>query len=260
MLRSDQLKLVQNGGKAVHGLALSLAIIVPLLYALAIVLAPGRRRRTLMNVGFGIAFAGLIGVAGRSILRSAVTSSLVHDASLRPAVRAVITIATGLLDEIAGAFILVGAVVIVAVWFAGPARIAVFARRALAPYLRQDSLAPFAFTAAVMVLIFIWQPIPATGTPAGIIVFMALALLGTEVLRRQTAEEFPDARARDTTAAIRARIGAPPSGRGRDRSDGGDSAAPAEQLEHLERLAALRDAGEITSEDDGAAKERLPGA
>jgi hypothetical protein len=44
-----------------------------------------------------------------------------------------------------------------------------------------------------MALIFIWQPIPATGTPVGIIVFLALACLGTVLLRRQTAEEFPDA-------------------------------------------------------------------
>ncbi len=42
-----------------------------------------------------------------------------------------------------------------------------------------------------MLLIFIWQPIPATGKPAGIIVFLVLAFLGTYVLRRQTAEQFP---------------------------------------------------------------------
>ncbi len=43
-----------------------------------------------------------------------------------------------------------------------------------------------------MLLIFIWGPIPATHKPAGIIVFLGLALFGTEVLRRQTATEFPD--------------------------------------------------------------------
>jgi hypothetical protein len=43
-----------------------------------------------------------------------------------------------------------------------------------------------------MVLIFIWHPIPATHRPAGVTVFLALAFLGTEVLRRQTAREFPD--------------------------------------------------------------------
>ena len=42
-----------------------------------------------------------------------------------------------------------------------------------------------------MALIFIWDPIPATGKPAGIIVFLALAFLGTYLLRRQTAAEFP---------------------------------------------------------------------
>ena len=53
-----------------------------------------------------------------------------------------------------------------------------------------------------MVLIFIWDPIP--GTPGGIIAFLALALFGIEMLRRQTEVEFPDARRGDATAALRA--------------------------------------------------------
>jgi hypothetical protein len=44
----------------------------------------------------------------------------------------------------------------------------------------------------VLLLIFIWQPFPATGTLIGIIVFTVLAAIGTEALRRQTAEEFPE--------------------------------------------------------------------
>jgi hypothetical protein len=43
-----------------------------------------------------------------------------------------------------------------------------------------------------MMLIFIWGPIPATHRPAGIIVFTALAMLGTAILRAQTAHEFPN--------------------------------------------------------------------
>jgi hypothetical protein len=42
-----------------------------------------------------------------------------------------------------------------------------------------------------MLVIFIWQPIHATGTVGGIIVFSVLAAVGTEALRRQTAIEFP---------------------------------------------------------------------
>jgi hypothetical protein len=174
----------------VRSLALWLTILVPLLYALAIFIARGHRRRTLMTAGFAFLFAGVIGLAGRSILESQITNSLVSVASLRPAVRAVVTISTGILGQIAGAFILLG-LVAAAAWFAGPARIAMVARRAIAPFLRERTWQTFAITTGVMVLIFIWEPIPSTGTPVGIVVYLLLALLGTEALRRQTAVEFP---------------------------------------------------------------------
>ena len=175
---SKQLKYVQNGGKALKGLALWLTILCPILYLLAIYLARGHRRRTLMTVGFAIFFAGVIGWAVRSILESAVPNSLVKEASLRPVVKEVVVISTGLLGEVISAFILVGLVAAAAAWFAGPARPFVAARRAIAPFLREEPGGTFAITTAVMVLIFIWDPIPATGTPAGIIAFLALALFG----------------------------------------------------------------------------------
>jgi Short C-terminal domain len=258
VFKSDQLKYVQNGGKAVKGLALWLTILVPLLYLLAIFLARGHRRRTLMTVGFAIVFAGVVGWAGRSILESQVTNGLVSDASLRPAVHAVLVIATGLLGQIVGAFILVGLVVVVAAWFAGPARVAVVARRAVAPFLREHVGATFAIAAAVMVLIFIWDPIPATGTPGGIIVFLLLALFGTEMLRRQTAVEFPDARPGDATNAIRERLQARRDRRQRNKGSAVASTAPNAPLpDQLERLAALRDRGEITAEEYNTAKASL---
>ena len=112
-----------------------------------------------------------------------------------PPSSAMIAICTGMLGEIAGACILVGAAA-----DRGrdgspvrPESPAPGARRsprscATSRWRRYGSRWPS------MVLIFIWQPIPATGKPAGIIVFTVLALVGTYVLRRQTTEEFPDAR------------------------------------------------------------------
>ena len=193
ILKSNQIKLVQDGGKALKGLALLLTIIVPLLYALAIWLAHGYRRRTLMNVGIAIVFAGVLVFLARTAIVSQVADSLVKTDSVRPAAMAVLSIATSMLSEIAGAFVVVGVPLIAAAWFAGPARLAVRARRAIAPFLRDQAGWSFAIVAGIMALIFIWQPIPATGTPVGIIVFLALAFLGTELLRRQTAEEFPNA-------------------------------------------------------------------
>jgi hypothetical protein len=254
VLKSNQIKTVQDVGNGVKSLALWLTIIVPLLWVLAIVLARGHRRRTLMSVGFSMVIVGVIGIAGRSILKSQITNSLVSDASLRPAVHAVLDIGTQILGDIAGAFVLVGTVVIAAAWFAGPARPAVAGRRALAPFLRDHPVWAFAAVAAVMLVIFVWEPIHATGTPVGIVVFLALALLGTEVLRRQTEVEFPGARAGETTAAMRTRVESLKEGVRRDR-------APSTQAEsvpdQLERLATLRDNGSITPEEYEAAKANV---
>lgn len=253
---SKQLGYVQTGGRVLKGLALWLTIFVPLLYLLAIYLARGHRRRTLMTVGFAFVFAGVVGWAARSILESQVSQGLVSDASLRPVVKEVMVIATGLLGEIIGAFILVGLVVAAAAWFAGPARPFVAARRAMAPFLREEPVGTFAITIAIMVLIFIWDPIPATGTPVGIIAFLALALFGTEMLRRQTEIEFPNARRGEATAAIRARWQA-----FRDRRDGARTETTTVTHEtlpdQLQRLATLRDHGAITPDEYDAAKTQL---
>ncbi|MGO9883087.1 MAG: hypothetical protein ACLPV4_08740 [Solirubrobacteraceae bacterium] len=195
ILDSKQIGFVQTAGRALKGLALLLTIIVPLLYALAIFLARGRRRRALMEVGIAIVAAGLVVFAARKIVESGVTNSLVKDAANRPAASDVISIATSMLPEIAGAFLFVGIPLIVAAWFAGPARLATRGRRAIAPFLADNPVAVYGIVAAILILIFIWGPIPATHRPAGIIVFTVLAFAGTEVLRRQTAREFPPASA-----------------------------------------------------------------
>jgi hypothetical protein len=193
ILKSNQIKFVQDAGNALKGLALLLTIIVPLLYALAVLLARGRRRRTLMTVGIAIVAAGLVVFAARKIVESGVTNSLVKVEANRPAVSSVLSIATSMLSEIAGAFVFVGVPLIAAAWFAGPAGLAVRMRRAIAPFLHDHPEATFGIVAGLLLLIFIWGPIPATHRPAGIIVFTALAMFGTAVLRQQTAQEFPDA-------------------------------------------------------------------
>jgi hypothetical protein len=194
IFKSDRLKTVQNLGKAIKGLALVLTILVPLLYVLALFLAPGHRRRTLMTIGFAAVFAGVLVLFGRQVLQTQITNSLTDDASLRPAIRATIAIGTGLLKEVATAVVFVAVLLVIAAWFAGPGRLPRTAREAIAPFLRERPVPTYAITVGLLVLLFLWDPIPATGTPAGMITFTVLALFGTEVLRRQTMAEFPDAR------------------------------------------------------------------
>jgi hypothetical protein len=260
VLKSDQLKFVQNVGNAIKGLALWLTILVPILYALAILLAKGHRRRTLLTIGFSVVVAGILVLLGRQILQTQIASSLTNDATLRPTIKAVIGIGTDILRTVAGAVIFVGLFLIAAAWFAGPGRLAHAGREALAPYLREHPAPSYAITFGLLVLLFIWNPIPATGTPAGMIVFTALALFGTFLLRLQTMEEFPDARLGATTERVRAKV----EEMRRRRQAAKDGTAPAagshESLtDQLGRLAELRDHGALSPEEYEAAKGRLLG-
>jgi len=142
-------------------------------------------------VGIAIVTAGIVVFLGRKVMINQVTDSLVSTESVKPAAHAVLSIATSMLSQIAGAFVVVGIPLIAAAWFAGPARLAVDARRRIAPFLRNEPGWTYGIVAAGMAAIFIWDPIPATGKVGGIIVFAALAFLGTYLLRRQTAAEFP---------------------------------------------------------------------
>lgn len=195
ILKSSQLGAVQKGGRALRGLALLLTILVPVLYALAVFLAGDRRREALMRVGFAIVFVGLVVFLARKLAVSVVANSVVKTDSVRPAARAVLEIATGMLSELAGAFVVVGVPLILAAWVAGPSRWATRARQTIAPLLAEHASWAFGGVVVVLVLVFIWGPIPATHRLAGIIVFSVLALGGTEVLRRQIERESAAAHA-----------------------------------------------------------------
>jgi Short C-terminal domain len=249
VFKAHQLKTVQNIGNAIKGLALWLTILCPLLYALAILLAAGHRRRTLMTVGFAGIFAGVVVFFGRNILQSQITSSITNDESLRPAIRATIGISTQLLTEVAGAVVFVGVILVICAWFAGPGRLPRISREAIAPFLRENPWGTFAVTLGILALLFIWDPIPATGTPAGIITFTVLALVGTELLIRQTAREFPEARAGATANAIRTRMSSV-----RRSTPSPPSETTADQLN---KLAELRDHGALTAEEYETAKTQL---
>ena len=81
IVTSSQLGLARNLAKALHALALLLTILTFALYVLAMYLARGHRRRTLMSVSLSLVFAGLIVILGRKIgqgqLVSAITSERV---------------------------------------------------------------------------------------------------------------------------------------------------------------------------------------
>jgi hypothetical protein len=250
VVTSSQLGIVRNLAKALRALALALTILVFLLYALAVALAGGHRRRTLMWVGWSLVFAGLLVLVGRKIGQGQLVSAITSDSSIEPAARDSYSVATSLLVQVASAAIIIGVPVIISAWIAGPATWAVAARRFLAPHLRERPALAYWATAALLALVFIWGPIPATRNPFEMLLFTILAFVGAHVLRGQIAEQFPDAQAVSMRGAIGEKLA-----RARAAS-AGRAGAPSTAAE-LERLVALHDRAAITDDEYAAAKHEL---
>jgi hypothetical protein len=191
IVTSSQLGLVRTLAKALHALALLLTILTFVLYVLAMFLARGERRRTLILVGSSLVLAGLVVILGRKIGQGQLVSAITNDASIEPAANDAYSVATSLLVQVASAAIIIGIPVIFAGWLAGTTRWAIAVRRFLAPHFRTHPGLAYWIVIGLLVLVFIWGPIPATRNPLEMLIFTILALVGAHALRDQIAEEFP---------------------------------------------------------------------
>jgi Short C-terminal domain len=271
VLRSKTLETMQGAARGLRDLAIVLPALALLALALAVGLSRGRRSRALTAAGIVGVGAGLLALIVRSLTGTRLVDTVASTEAVRPAARATWSIATSLLVELSVATIWIGALVVLAGLLGGRSRWARTARKSLAPYLRDRPDLVFGAAGVALLLVFLWGPIAATQKLVGIIVIVALALLGVELLRRQTASEFPQARYLPERDGVRGRvIGARVRlERGGERLRSGASsvavattgrgkhedAAPA--VEQLERLAALHASGALTDEEFAAAKREI---
>jgi hypothetical protein len=211
IVTSSQLNTMQNAVNLLRSLALVLPLLVVAMFALAVYLARGRRRQTLIAVGTAFIGAGLVVVVARGIIGTKVVNSLASTEAVRPAAQAAWSIGTSVLADIAWSTVLIGVPVILAGLLAGPSRSATSLRRLMAPYLRDRADITFGTLALLLLLLFAWGPIVATKTLTGILIIIVLAVFGTEMLRRETAKEFPDAHVKTATAGAPPTASPPPS-------------------------------------------------
>ena len=100
-------------------------------------------------------------------------------------------IITRLLADAGWAAIVLGIIAILAVWLIGPSRWGTQARGWLAPHLRRPEIA-YGVAAAAFLILFVWTPISYVQNWLVILTFAVLAAVGVELLRRQTARDFPE--------------------------------------------------------------------
>ncbi len=192
VLKSGQLDGVQTLVGALRNLGFALPLLVLLLYMAAIYLATGWRRQALIAAGGGILAATLLVLLTRRLLGGAVVDSVAGSETVKPAIQSVWDVVSGALRERALFALVIGLAFVGAGLLAGPGRYAVAARRGLAPHLRDHRVAVYF---AVAVLFLLWLTVmPGLNNLGQVLVILLLAVLavvGIEVLRRQTAHEFP---------------------------------------------------------------------
>ncbi len=268
VISSKSLETAQAGVRVLRGLALILPLLVLLLFAGAIGLARGHRSRTLLNVGLVCVGAGLVALLARTLIGNQVVDTLATTEAVRPAAAAAWSIGTSVLVDVADALVFIGVVVVLAGLLGGRSHWATSTRRALAPYLRDRPDITFGVVAVALLILFAWGPIEATQKLTGILLIAVLSLFGTQMLRRQTAVEFPDAHyaggmdvLRKGMADVRgslARGGASLRAGVAGHTGGGHHAdARSDSVGGLERLASLHASGALTDEEFAAAKREL---
>jgi hypothetical protein len=274
ILRSDQLKTAQDIVVAVKGLAILLSLLTFLCFGLAIYLSRESRWVTVLSCGIGLISAGFAVIVAREIAGGIVVDQLVDEESVKPASEAAWSIGTSLMTSIATTVIVVGVLFGVAGWLASPSGSARSTRRVLAPVLGRHAAYVYAGLAVLVGIYFLSAPTQNLRSFLTTLVIAGLAAFGIHELRKQTAEEFPDADYDDVFGPTKERVvGAvkeanlgerasklrlpemrKPTSESRSTTPADDDDA---RLARLERLANLHEKGILTDEELAAEKARI---
>jgi hypothetical protein len=192
IMQADQLETAQDLTRLMDVLGLWLWLVPIALWTVAVWLARGRRAGMLRLIAFSSIVTGLIVLVVRRVAGSTIVDELAQAESAREAAGNAWDILTWSLRDGGLTLIGIGVIVLLAVWLVGPSNRATTARRWMAPYLERPEIA-FGAAAALLALLVWWGPTIQTQRWQLVVAAAIVLALGVEVLRRQTAREFPSA-------------------------------------------------------------------
>jgi hypothetical protein len=285
ILRSDELKTAQDVAVGIKGLALVLSLLTLLAFGLAIYLSRDGRWVTVLFCGVGLIAAGFAVIVAREIAGGVVVDQLVKEESVKPAAEAAWSIGTSLMISIATTAIVFGVLFVLAGWLGSPTGSARASRRFMAPFLRDYAVWVYTGLAVLVCFWFLSASVQNLRSFLTALIVAGFVAFGIHELRRQSAEEFPDAAIDDyfggakdrvvgavKNANIGERVGEQASKlrlpEMRRPGDGEHEAAPGAgekpdggeaRLRSLERLAELHEKGVLTDEELAAEKARVLG-
>ena len=202
LMKADQLETAQDLTQLFKSVAAWIWVVPFALWAIALWLARGRRRRELRAVAWAIIAAGALVLVGRSVGGRYVVDALSETAASEEASRASWDIVTQLLADGAWSAILLGVVALVGVWLAAPEGLGRSVRGRVAPFLARWGYA-YGIAAALLLLLVWWGPTAQTRRVLFVAVGAVLLAAGVEALRRIARRDFPDAESIEPVDALR---------------------------------------------------------
>jgi hypothetical protein len=192
IMEADQLETAQDLTHILKVLGTWLWVVPVILWGIALGIARGRRRPLLRMIAISSIVVGLLVLVVRRVVGSIVVDELAPTESVQTAAGDAWDILTSLLRDGGLTMVGLGVILLVAVWIAGPSGYATTSREWLAPYVARAEIA-FGGAAALLLLLVWWGPTAQTHRWQLIVAAGIVLALGVEVLRRQTAREFPAA-------------------------------------------------------------------
>lgn len=188
IVRPDELVTARKIAHALKTLAI-VFVLLSLALLVAAVWSSHERRRTLMQTGLGIFFAGFVLLLLRRILGHVIVDDLTSGGASEPAAQATWDIGTSLLRQIAISVVALGLIVMASAWLAGPAKWATRVRGWIGPTLRDQPAIAFAVALLVLVVLLALSVIPGSSRPVLVIIYIVLVVVGVIALRRQVQAE-----------------------------------------------------------------------
>jgi hypothetical protein len=156
-------------------------------FAVALFLARDRRRTTL-SAGVCLIIAGTAILAVRKLAGTWVVDSLADAPNAQAVADDPWSIGSSLMVSVAQGGMLLGLIVVVGAWLAGPGRRATQARNAAAPIFRQHPAVVRAGLA--LLLLILWGPVPWTGQVVPLLLLTAAAFVWLELLMKRTVADL----------------------------------------------------------------------
>lgn len=187
VFESGQVDALQQLVSVVNVLSIYLFVLVVLLYGAAVFWARDRRV-ALRHVGMAIVVGSLLLLVAQRVTINVSVDELARAQSSRAAVDSIVSIATGLLNELAWAWLAIGVVVLTYAILVGPSRVAIAVRRFMAPVM-VNPVGSWALALGVLALYLVLAPGITLDRWLPALTLIALFVAAVELLRRQIVRE-----------------------------------------------------------------------